>query len=93
MGPEPPTGEEDVDPTQWLELFQPFPHLKLVHVADKVVPGVVQALVAEGMTTELLPELAGLHLSGYRSSPSVVKAAEQFVASRRLSGLTVRLAG
>jgi hypothetical protein len=87
-----PAGEEDVDSTQWLELFQPFTHVTRVYVLEKpLVPGIVQALVAEDMATEVLPELTSLRLSGYRSSPFVAKAAEQFVATRRLSGRTVSL--
>lgn len=75
----------------------------------QLVPGIVQALVssteedeeegeenmnhmaAEGVP--VLPELSSLHLSGYRKSPSVAKAAEEFVAARRLAGRTVRLIG
>lgn len=100
--------EEDVDSDwaqQWLELFRPFRHLTQVHVWEKrLVPGIVQALVtveggegeennvaAAGIT--VLPELSSLHLSGYRKSPSVAKAAEEFVAARRLAGRTVRLIG
>ena len=87
--------EDDVDSAQWLELFQPFRHLTQVHVWEKqLVPGIVQALVSEeGGGVVSLPELSSLHLSGYRKSPSVAKAAEEFVATRRLAGRTVRLIG
>jgi hypothetical protein len=89
-----PTGEEDVDSTQWLELFQPFTHATQLHVWEKqLVPGIVQALVAEDMAAGVLPELTSLHLSGYRGSPSVEKAAEQFVDTREFSGRAVRLIG
>jgi hypothetical protein len=89
---EEPSGEEDVDSTQWLELFQPFTHVTNVHVWDKkLVPGIIQALVVEDVAPEVLPELASLRLSGYRRSSSVAKAAEQFVARRKLSGRTVYL--
>ena len=87
-----PIGEEDVDATQWLELLQPFTHVTRLNVFEKqLVPGVVQALIAEDMAPEVLPELSTLHLIGSRSNPSVVKAVEQFVAARRLSGRTVLL--
>jgi hypothetical protein len=101
--PEIPSGEEleeeeeeAVDSAQWLELFQPFRHLTQIHVWEKrFVPGIVQALLTEAAAAEevLLPELSLLHLSGYRKSPSVAKAAEEFVAARRLAGRTVRLIG
>jgi hypothetical protein len=87
-------GQDDVDSAaaQWLELFQPFRHLTQVHVWEKqLVPGIVQALVME--QGGVLPELSSLHLSGYRKSPHVAKAAEEFVAARRLTGRTVRLIG
>jgi hypothetical protein len=86
------TGEEDVDPIQWLELFQSFANVTQIHVwVKKLVPGIVQSLVADDMTIEVLPELTKLRLSGYHKSPSVAKAAEQFIATRRLSGRTVSL--
>ena len=84
---------EDVDSAQWLELFQPFRHLTQVHVWERrLVPGIVNALVGTEVGV-VLPELSSLHLSGYRKSPSVAKAAEEFVAARRLAGRTVRLIG
>jgi hypothetical protein len=94
-GHELPAGEEDVDSTQWLELFQLFTHVTRLTVADvELVPGIVQALVAEGTTTEVLPELTSLHLRGRSILPSAAKAAElpeQFVTTRKLSGRTVHL--
>jgi hypothetical protein len=82
---------EDVDSTQWLELFRPFTHARTVNVTEQLVPGIVQALVTEDVATEVLPELTRLRLKEYRKSPSVAKAADQFVATRRLSGRMVAL--
>jgi hypothetical protein len=85
-----PIGEEDVDSIQWLELFQPFTNVMRIDVWEKqLVPGIVQALTMEDMAAGVLPELSSLRLSGYRGSPSVVKAAGKFVATRKLSGRTV----
>ena len=87
-----PTGEKAVESTQWLELFRPFTHVTRVTVWEKqVVPGIVQALVMEDVAVGVLPELTTLCLYEYHSTPSVAKAAEQFVATRRLSGRTVDL--
>ena len=86
-----PIGEEDVDATEWLELFRLFTHVTQVHVWEQLVPRIVKALVAEDMTAEVLPELASLQLDGYRDFASVAKTAEQFVATRRLSGHTILL--
>ena len=86
-----PTGEEDVDPTRWLEFFQPFTHVTQVYVWENLVPSIVQALVADDMTAEVLPELTTLQLGSFRRIPSVAKAAERFVAARRLTGRTISL--
>lgn len=84
---------KDMDSTQWLELFRPFTHVTLVRVSEEqLVPSIVQALVTEDMATAVLPELFSLHLEKH-SAPSVVEAAEQFVAARKLSGHTVFLSG
>jgi hypothetical protein len=88
-----PTGKEDVDPTQWLGLFQLFTHVREIHVFEQLVPNIVQALVTEAMDIGVLPELTSLSLNGYRKSPSAAKAAEEFVATRRASGRTVSLSG
>jgi len=88
-----PTGEEDVESTQWLELFQPFTHVREFRAFEQLVPGIVQALVTEDMATGVLPELTQLSLEGYRKSPAVAEAAEHFVAARGLSGRTIHLSG
>jgi hypothetical protein len=84
-------GEEDVDSTEWLELFRLFTHVTQVHVWEQLVPRIVKALVAEDMTAEVLPELTSLQLDGCRRFASVAEAAEQFVTTRRLSGHTILL--
>jgi hypothetical protein len=81
-----PTGETDVDSTQWLELLQPFTHVTRLKVLKTgVALAIIQALEVAG---GVLPQLTSLHLSKNRGLPtgSVVKAAEQFVATRKLSG-------
>jgi hypothetical protein len=95
-----PSGEDvDSDPAQWLELFRPFRHVKHVHVWEKrFVPGIAQALALalateQGGVLSVLPDLNWLNLSGYRESPSVANAVEEFAAARRLAGRTVGLIG
>ena len=90
-GNELPTGEEDVDSTEWAELFQLFTHVTKVYVSEKLVPNIVPSLVVEDMTAEVLPDLTSLQLRGYRRFASVAEAAEKFVTTRRLSGRTVCL--
>jgi hypothetical protein len=89
----PPTGEEGVDSTQWLELFQPFTHAREFRAFEQLVPGIVQALVGEDVDTDVLPELTQLSLEGYGKSPAVLEAAMQFVATRKLSGRTIHFSG
>jgi hypothetical protein len=85
---------EDMDLMQWLELFRPFTHVTLVRVSEEqLLPSIVQVLVTEDMATAILPKLFSLHLEEYSRTPSVVEAAERFVATRRLSGRTVFLSG
>jgi hypothetical protein len=86
-----PRGEGHVESIQWLELFQPFTHVRTVHVFEQLVPDIVDALVAENTVAGVLPELSRLYLNGYRDSLSVSKAAERFIAARRHSGRTVSL--
>jgi hypothetical protein len=91
------TGREDVDPAQWLELFQPLPHrphLSEVRVdIEELVPDVVHALVNGDMAAGLLPCLTSLHLEGYRKSPSAIDAVERFVATRKLASRNIFLSG
>jgi len=62
-----PAGE-DMDSTQWLELFQPFTYVRELRALEQFVLGIVQALVTEDMAAEVLPELTQLSLEGYRKS-------------------------
>jgi len=90
-----PTSKEDMDPTQWVELFRSFTHVKEVHVTEaELVPGFVQALVmdSEAMAA-VLPELSHLYLRDFPNSPFVSNAAEQFIAMRSLSGRPVSFTG
>ena len=86
-------GKEDVDPAQWLELFQLLSHVAQIRVnVEELVPNVVQALVSVDMTTEVLPNLSSLFLTGYHKSPAIA-AAEQFVTMHKLAGRSVSLYG
>ena len=88
-----PSGE-DMDSTQWLELFQPFTRVRDLGVSGQFVPDIVQALVTEDMAAGVLPELAQLFVTRMgeaREQAAVVEATEQFVASRKLSGRTTTL--
>jgi hypothetical protein len=98
--PHMPTGVEDVDSGQWLELFQPFRNVSRVRIWESgLVPGIVQALVTEEeeeadenvVAEVVLPELEELHLSRYDRSPSVLEDVVRFVSARRRAGRTVHM--
>jgi len=84
-------GGEDVDSTQFLELFRLCTHVSTVRVSRHVVPGVAHALATEDMAAGVLPRLTSLTLNGYRNSSSVVEAAKKFVVMRKRSGQNVSL--
>ena len=88
-------GREDVDPAQWLEIFQGLPHLWEVRVErEELVPDIVHALVNEDIAAGVLPGLIKLHLEGYRKSPStIIDTVERFVATRKLTSRNIFLSG
>ncbi len=97
-----PDAMDDVDSAQWLELFQLFGNVSVVHVSDsELVPGIAQALVTreeeEGdenvVAAEVFPELEELLLWGYDEFPSVLKDVEGFISARRRAGRTINLSG
>jgi hypothetical protein len=87
-----PDEGRDVDPTQWLELFQPFNAVRSVRIDEEFVPDVVQVL---GMVTDdvLFPALTSLELPGYRKSASVQDAAQLIIEARQRSGRKINLYG
>jgi len=82
-----PTGEEDVEPAQWLELFRPFTRVTGVYAATCTGH---RAGFSHGGHGHRSITRAGL-ASSERVSQFPAKAAEQFVVTRRLSGRTVEL--
>ena len=75
---------DDVNTTQWLELFQPFNGVRSLRIAEKFVPDVVQVL--RMATDGVLPALTLLNLEGYHKSASVQEAAQLLLEARRRSG-------
>jgi hypothetical protein len=93
--PSAPAIEDDVDPTQWLELFRPFSSVWNVRVTEKLVPDVALALggLSEDAAPGVLPALITLTLEGHRDHPFVQDAAQRFVAQRQVSGRRIYLLG
>jgi len=85
---------EDVDTTQWLELFQPLSQTWRIHISlEELVPDITRALVSEDMAPGILPRLTSLHLQGVRKSTFAIEAAECFVATRKLAGRNIHFSG
>ena len=83
--------QDDIDNTQWLELFQPFTDVKNLYLSKKFVSCVattLQDLTGERVT-EVLPILESLFLEEFRPSGPVQEALGRFVDARRLSGHSI----
>jgi hypothetical protein len=79
--------QDDIENSQWLELFHPFTAVKDLYISREFVPLIgrlLQELVGERVT-EVLPALQTLFLETLSSGP-VQEAIEQFVAVRQLAG-------
>jgi hypothetical protein len=78
---------DEMDSTQWLELFDPFTTVQSLHVSEELQPLVAPAL--QGLTgrraMEMLPALHTLFLEGPQPCRSVSEAIEPFIGARKLS--------
>jgi len=79
--------QDDMDSTQWLELFHPFIAVQSLWVTQELVPLVAPAL--QGLTgdgaTEVLPALSDLRLEGLKPSGSLWEGIQPFITARQLS--------
>ena len=80
-----PGWEDDMENSQWLELFHPFTSLKNLYLSRKFVPLVAPALkqLAAESVTGVLPALQNIYLDGLQSS-APVQGIGEFVAAREL---------
>ena len=79
--------QNDMDSTQWLELFHPFIAIQSLYVTKKLVPLVapaLQDLTGDG-AKEIFPALSDLHLEGLEPSGSLWEAIQLFITARQLS--------
>ena len=76
-----------IDPTQFLELFHPFPAMQRLHIDSKLVPLVAQALqeLTGDNATEVLPSLYSLVFKGSSPSGSMQKDIQGFITARQNS--------
>jgi len=80
--------EDDIENSQWLELFLSFScvtNLVLGHKLAQLVAPTLQELTGERVT-EVLPALQNLFLKPSARSGPIQDAIAQFVTARRLSG-------
>jgi hypothetical protein len=82
-----------MEPTQYLELLQPFTSVKDLVVSDESVEVVTLALqeLTYGNVTGVLPRLQNLFLKELQLSMPIQEAVGQFIAARQLSGHPVNV--
>jgi len=85
--------QDDIEYSQWLELFHPFTGVKNLYLSKKFAPRIAPSLqeLVGGRTTEVLPALQSLFLEELRSSGPVEEAIGKFVAARQLSNHPVAI--
>lgn len=78
----------DMEPTQWLELFQPFPAVQCLYLSKKLGPPIARALreLAEEGVAEVLPSLCSLSFGGLQPNGVMLGVIEPFITARQLSG-------
>jgi hypothetical protein len=79
--------KDDMDPSQWLELFHPFIAVQNLYVAKQFVPFVAAALqeLTGERSMEVLPMLNNLSLEGFEAPGPVQQAIKPFISARQLS--------
>ena len=80
--------QNQMNETQWLEIFRPFTAVERLYISDQVVPLVVPALgglTGEG-AIEVLPALHSVFLEGFQLHGPVYDDVMSFITARRLCG-------
>ena len=82
-----PEQMNEVDPSQWLELFRPFSGVRSLYVSETPEPLVAAALgrLTGERTMEVLPALEIISLDELKPSGSAQDAMGPFIAARKLS--------
>ena len=92
---EPKWRDEEIEDTEWLDLFRPFTIVKNLYICELFAPRIVptlQVLIEEGIT-EVLPVLQNIFLEGFQLSEPAEDDTGQFVAAQQLSSHTVTVYG
>ena len=79
--------EDDIEESQWIELFRPFVAVKDLYISSDFTPQIATALQELGESaTEVLPALEMLFFEEPLPSGPVQEAFGEFVATRQLAG-------
>ena len=83
--------QDDIESSQWLELFHPFTAAKGLYVSQEFAPRIVPALreLVGERATEVLPSLQSLFLEETPPPGPVQEIVEQFVAARQLASCPI----
>ena len=83
-----PSGQDDMEHGQWLEILYPFNSVKNLYLNEGV--GLRIATALKGLTgasvIEMLPALQGLYIKGLQPSGPTWEAVESFVTARQSFG-------
>ena len=86
-----PDWQDDIESSQWLELFQPFAATKELYISSEFTPRIAPALkelVGDGVI-QVLPALQTLFFEEPFPPRPIQEAIEQFVAARQLAGHSI----
>ena len=83
-----PDWKDDIENGLWLQLLRPFTAVKDLYISEQFALLIGPALqeLAEGGTTEVLPDLQNIFLERLESSGSVQEGMGKFVAARQVAG-------
>ena len=86
--PRPSSSQDDIENSQWLELFQPFAAVTDLYISSELTHRLARALreLVGERVTEVLPALQTLFLEEPPLPGPVQEAIGQFVAARQLVG-------
>ena len=78
----------EIENGQWLQLLHPFTAVKNLYLSKQFALRIGPALqeLADGGTTEVLPDLQNIFLEGLESSGPVQEGIAKFVAARQVAG-------
>jgi hypothetical protein len=82
-----PQWQDDIDTTQWLEIFEPFTAVKNIYLTKAFAQHIAHALqeLVGSEMIEVLPTLQNIFLEAYLPSGPPLEGIGKFIAARQLS--------